>query len=79
MYLIDPIILKRDKFDASGYFGTKKERNIYIYIYIIPTDMIQSIKFFLIKNLKTKKQKMNTTSPSNCIVVCFDSLLIVDE
>ena len=41
MYLIDPIILKRDKFDASGYFGTKKERNIYIYI--IPTDMIQSI------------------------------------
>ena len=56
MYLIDPIILKRDKFDASGYFGTKKERNIYIYIYIyiIPTDMIQSIN--LKKKLKTKKE-----------------------
>ena len=59
--------------------SSSSSSSIYIYIYIYPTDMIQSIKFFLIKNLKTKKQKMNTTSPSNCIVVCFDSLLIVDE
>ena len=57
-----------------GILEQKKKRGIYIYI--VPTDMIQSIN---LKKKKFKNKKKNTISPSNCIVVCFDSLLIVDE
>ena len=56
MYLIDPIILKRDKFDASGYFGTKKERNIYIYIY-------NSYRYDTVNQFKKKKIKNKKRTP----------------
>ena len=56
-----------------GILEQKKKRGIYIYS-SYRYDTVNQFKKK--KNLKTKKK--NTISPSNCIVVCFDSLLIVD-